>query len=631
MTNTNAKEVLIKQLPTVISNNVLVHSQIEAKAQAKLNTIIAQNKTNDTTGLPKDYEHRGGELFCTKGNGTKICSTPVLPYCIYTNATEDGDLGVGIQAANFTGKILSKPVMLDAFGAYGKGVNNLISAGIGLPSMHQAQAGFEYFIKSAMKSSLPKVLVVKKMGFVDDNVAFLHGDMPLVKQLQGFKALRPIQDVGKQFQVSGTHQEWMSLIKDNVRGGKQVFALSVAFASMLLGPAKLQNCIFHFGGGSTTGKTILLQLAMSVHGTGCDSGQGSTNILRWNTTANALEGSLAQSSGLIACIDELGALIVKDFSNLLYNITSGVSKGRMNSATGLQETLTWKSIILSTGEMSITQKLESVKQSMTGGIDHRAITIAVEQGDAYSLVVDEEVTVEQVIKWADNLKSGLSYHYGSAGKLFISRFLDQKDDKGENLSMEEIRTNFKTALAKVNQELIDALEEDEYTLTIIQRRALVYFALVLLSGRLAVKWNTLPFDEQTINDSVYDIVTKWLDNVQNQYNPLMSFTVEFRTYLLRHVHNAFPKLKTKNHTVVSKPLGVTDSDSEDVFIYKDVFREFCKSHDVKPSDGAKFLLSYEFLIPESEGHYIKRKRKGMEQGYYHIKRSFINSDIGQST
>ncbi|WP_241585849.1 DUF927 domain-containing protein [Rosenbergiella epipactidis] len=556
MTNTNAKEVLIKQLPTLISNNVVVHSQLEAKEQAKLNAIITNNKSNDPTGLPKDYEHREGELFCTKGNGTKICSTPVLPYCIYTNSTEDGDLGVGIQAANFTGKILSKPVMLDAFGAYGKGVNNLISAGIGLPSMPQAQAGFEYFIKSAMKSSLPKVLVAKQMGFVGNNAAFLHGDMPLVQQLDGFATLQPAKDVGKKYQPSGSHDEWMSLIKENVKGCQQVFALSAAFASMLLDPAELDSCVFHFQGGSTTGKTILLQLAMSVHGSGCEPGQGDSNILRWNTTNNALERALADNSGLLSCIDELGALSAKGFSNILYNISSGTSKGRMNSSLGLQENFTWRSIILSTGEMSIMQKLESGKEPLPGGLEHRAISIEVEQYDAYSLLEDEDVAITQVVQWADNLKSGLSQHYGHAGKLFMSRFLTQKDDEGNSLSIQQIFDNFKQMHIDATQELLDELAEDGYELTGIQRRAMKRFGLVLLSGRLAVEWNILPFDEGTIESSIYYIVTNWLDDESCKYSPETIFIIAFRSYLLRRLNNAFPTLGIDNDSIVPNQAGV---------------------------------------------------------------------------
>ncbi|MCV5397078.1 DUF927 domain-containing protein, partial [Escherichia coli] len=81
--------------------------------------------------------------------------------------------------------------------------------------------------------------------------------------------------------------------------------------------------LFHFYGGSTTGKTILLQLPMSVHGHGGEPGSApDVNILRWNTTANALEKNLSRYSGILACIDELGAYKKKDFASLMYNITA---------------------------------------------------------------------------------------------------------------------------------------------------------------------------------------------------------------------------------------------------------------------------------------------------------------------
>jgi hypothetical protein len=47
---------------------------------------------------------------------------------------------------------------------------------------------------------------------------------------------------------------------------------------------------------------------MSVHAHGGEPGSHpDVAILRWNTTDNALELNLSEFSGLVACIDELGA------------------------------------------------------------------------------------------------------------------------------------------------------------------------------------------------------------------------------------------------------------------------------------------------------------------------------------
>jgi hypothetical protein len=79
--------------------------------------------------------------------------------------------------------------------------------------------------------------------------------------------------------------------------------------------------IVSFLRGSTTGKTILLQLPC-VHGHGGEPGSAaSVNILRWNTTRMRLRKPESYS-GILACIDELGAYKQKDFASLLYNITA---------------------------------------------------------------------------------------------------------------------------------------------------------------------------------------------------------------------------------------------------------------------------------------------------------------------
>ena len=77
-----------------------------------------------------------------------------------------------------------------------------------------------------------------------------------------------------------------------------MFALSSSLASTLLGMAGMDVALFHFYGGSTTGKTVVLQLGMSVHAHGGEPGSHpDVAILRWNTTDNALELSLSEFSG----------------------------------------------------------------------------------------------------------------------------------------------------------------------------------------------------------------------------------------------------------------------------------------------------------------------------------------------
>ncbi|MBS0893257.1 DUF927 domain-containing protein [Tatumella sp. JGM130] len=635
MKKTNAEITLTQALPECIKENLTEADNPEITAKKILETIRTSGHSGSVAGLPHGYENYPHELRYTKGDGIMLCSTPVIPYCIYSNESGDGNLGIGLMTINVTGKIVYKHLGLSAFGKDGRGLSELISAGFGLGSGPQPQKYFESFVHKAMRMVLPRVIVTDGMGFSEGYDAFLHGTMPLVRDNTRFVSLVGQGSRNKMIAPLGTHQQWMTLIRENVHGYHQVFALSASLASMLLKPAGMDISMFHFYGGSTTGKTILLQLAMSVHGSGNEPGQKGSNILRWNTTSNALERSLADFSGLVACIDELGAHNNRGFSSTLYNITSGESKIRMDKTLEVRDNFTWNTIILSSGEMSVSEKLSSNKEVLTGGLEHRTISLEVMPEDSRSLLAeDEDVSMEALIGWADTLKSGLSEYYGTAGKLFISHFLTQKDDNGVLLPADNIRQQLHQMITDETESFISQLEESDdddddkaISLSAIQKRAMKRFALVSVAGKLAVQWGILPFTEEQIEESVLMLAYHWQNNTQSRYDPETSFMTALRTWLLNNLHVQFSTLGIKDDLLVSSRSGFLDAKTTDILIYKDAFSALCAKHNMSVAQGAKALCDNGYLTPESEGHFKKRKRRGMEQDYYHIHRSFMNSDF----
>jgi hypothetical protein len=91
-------------------------------------------------------------------------------------------------------------------------------------------------------------------GMVEGEAAFLHGDMPLARGISGFDYLVPQKSAFSGIRPSGSLAGWKVVIKDNVHGWPQLFALSSSLASTLLGMAGMDVALFHFYGGSTTGK-----------------------------------------------------------------------------------------------------------------------------------------------------------------------------------------------------------------------------------------------------------------------------------------------------------------------------------------------------------------------------------------
>ena len=160
----------------------------------------------------------------------------------------------------------------------------------------------------------------------------------------------------------GNRDAWFGLVKDLVKESIHcAFVVCVAFSAILMGALKgdvidLDNIIVHLRGDSSSGKTTMLNLAISVFGNPdehCRNGLIST----WNATNNALLRRLMShgngKGGNLFGLDEFSMLQVKDCTNLIYAITSGIERDRLTANIQTQDRLTGNYILMSTGESSL--------------------------------------------------------------------------------------------------------------------------------------------------------------------------------------------------------------------------------------------------------------------------------------
>lgn len=255
-------------------------------------------------GLPRHYVNTADGLFYIGGQKpVLVCGTPVVPVALFCGKDKESSLGIRLMTGNGLGKYVKALVRFEDIVQSGaQVVGKLADRGFCVGSSPQQFALFDRFLQRCRSLPLPVYLMADAMGFVSEDMAFLHGHEPVVTSLTGFDYLLPGFRVRPGLHKGGALEEWINLIRENVHGWAQTFALSASFASMLLVPAGMDVGMFHFHGVSTTGKTLLLMLAASVHGDGSEPGSGgNVNIIRWNTTPNAMERLLADYSGLVAC------------------------------------------------------------------------------------------------------------------------------------------------------------------------------------------------------------------------------------------------------------------------------------------------------------------------------------------
>jgi putative DNA primase/helicase len=156
------------------------------------------------------------------------------------------------------------------------------------------------------------------------------------------------------YEALGTLKDWQDDIGALASGhALPVLAISAAFAGPLLQLAGQEGGGVHIFGGSSKGKTTLLQIAASVWGRGASPGY----VRAWRATANGLEGVAASASDTVLILDELSVVEARDAAPSFYGLANGSGKARAARDGSLREPKTWRVLILSSGEIPTGTKL----------------------------------------------------------------------------------------------------------------------------------------------------------------------------------------------------------------------------------------------------------------------------------
>lgn len=333
------------------------------------------------------------------------------------------------------------------------------------------------------------------------------------------------------YSSAGSLDDWKHLI-ESVKGNPLVtFAVCTALAGPFLEPAGVDNAIFHVFGKSSIGKTTTLQAAVSVWGCAADPercGRAEVTLVeRWNSTANALEPIAATHSNMFLAMDELGSN--GDGNLSVYNLTSGKGKSRMTDTGGLRDDHRWRLSILSSGELSMQQKIEeSLKRKAKEGEMNRANDIPVA---ALSGIPDLPLDEERALM--HGLKDEFAKVYGTAGPAFVQVVLDFFQ------TPEALHKWLREAIASCEAWLAERAEQRGTPLGKVQRRALRRFAFVLAIGLLAVEAGTLPHTEQEVEDAIDAVIAAWL-SVQPSLTEGESALQAIREYAIGNVRNILP-------------------------------------------------------------------------------------------
>jgi uncharacterized protein (DUF927 family) len=308
---------------------------------------------------------------------------------------------------------------------------------------------------------------------------------------------------------AGSYQEWKdNIASEVVKYPFPAFALIYAFSSYLMQIIELSTTFVHIYGRSSRGKTLLLQLATSVHANAADPNMGeSSYIAKWNTTTAGLESIARLFDGSIGVFDELHMCDDKQFSNAIYTICSGSSKTRAAANGRAQKKFDWKFLALSSGEQSGFEKLTKTNiAEATTGKAIRFIDIAIPK-QIFTDYDGNELGSEEANNLATKLKEECSLNFGHAGRDFVQNLLNLGS------SQEEL----KALIEQDMKRMFDKLTAD-LTLKNEERRIMRTFAMIAAAGNFAVMFDILPMTEDQVFSAVSLVRDIWLKEMAHFHN-----------------------------------------------------------------------------------------------------------------
>ena len=149
----------------------------------------------------------------------------------------------------------------------------------------------------------------------------------------------------------GKKEDWFKFVRYELTNSTEMqFIIAFAFSAILHGVlqdmADVDNFIVHIRGDSSSGKTTALCLAASVFGAGVENDPRGI-VSTWNATKNAILRRLMSVNGMLMGLDEVSMNRDKDFTGLIYSISSGVEKDRLTRDAQVQERMTGRYLLMS--------------------------------------------------------------------------------------------------------------------------------------------------------------------------------------------------------------------------------------------------------------------------------------------
>lgn len=217
----------------------------------------------------------------------------------------------------------------------------------------------------------------------------------------------------------GTVEGWRSKVGAYCQNNPlMIVAVSLAFAGPLLEPLGMDGGGMHLRGASSRGKSTILRVAASVW--------GSPDLVQtWRATTNGLEGVASAFNATLLPLDELGEARSHDVGEAAYMLANGQGKTRANRKGAARPAQTWRLMVLSTGELSLSDKMAEAGRRIAAGQEVRFVELQADERPYGAF--DDLHGCPDGAAFARLIAETTSRSFGVAGPAFVSALLADRD------------------------------------------------------------------------------------------------------------------------------------------------------------------------------------------------------------
>ncbi len=586
----------------------------EAQKPKKAKSPIADNfeliKLGESEKPGVYYTDENGEKF-------KVCSPLEVEAETQTETGEN--YGRFLRWADSKSRVITWAMPIEL--VHGDGaelVKYLTSRGLELGASRNHYDKLKNYINLSKPDQT--IICTTKLGWNGD--AFVFPD-ETIGEVENNVVYQPEYATAHKFSTKGTLREWQENISKYCIGNSRlVFGVSLAFAPPLLPITGIQGGGFHNRGETSSGKTTVALCAGSVVG-------GSNDELgycqSWKATANGLEAVAELHNHSLLGLDELAQIDGRQAADVGYMLANGEGKKRMAKTVTARRSLTWQLLFLSTGEISLADKMKESGLTIKGGQEVRVLDIPADTCEFG--VFDDLHEFPDGQKFADYLRSASRKFYGLA----IREFLRGVVELGKN----DVNHNWQIFLRKFTAKILP--ENKKYPPEVY--RAATRFALVAFAGEMATKLEITKWQPGEATTAAETVFQAWFANRNGRGTSDAERAIsQLRAFIEAHGVSRFEILTSTDESLDTGKIinragfrKLSDAGELEYLFLPETFRaEVCKGFDYK--FVCRILDERGFLRCGSKGFQKQLKYGGVQvRPYWVSSRILTGSDEGDKT